>query len=478
MRYYHKIQQHGVSPRTPQPGFQPHGMARDTTTTAQRTNQTYGMVNPTNRNQPTIPSGGVEPLEEQRDYLEETRQKVNQALINVQGLLDRKDTEEGKAEIKRIISQTFYNAADLPYSLRKNANFYIEAFIHDICGFGPIQPLLNNPNITEIKVNGPLIIRIEENGAERTLEEIRFRDREHLMDIIQRIVSPIGREVNIRNPIEDAFLPDGSRVNIIIDPIAVKGPYLTIRKFVPQLTIEELCRRGAFTEDIIPVLEATAKCALNTCVSGGTGGGKTTLLNAIARFIPATESLITIEDTLELDLHHPDVRSLLTRPAGFEGTGEITATQLVKASLRMKPKRIIVGEARDSVIDDCLAAMNTGHPGSMFSAHANSPEELPERVEFMSEKPRESILSAFGKTMNMVYQVNQLPDGRRRMTHIAQICGYQNGNVVVENLFEFDHDQDRLVRTNVPFRYEKQMRDRRIEIPSILAMPVGGRYVG
>jgi pilus assembly protein CpaF len=475
MRLYHQMQQQGSNPRIGQPS-QPHRAANT------KTIQHSGQIGRMAKSAPTVQysgqKNGVDPREVQRDYLEETRQKINQALMAVPGLLDRKDTEEGKAEIKRLISTTFYNAVDLPNQIRKEANTHIEAFYNDICGFGPIQPLLNNPNITEIKVNGPSVIRIEEDGAERTVDEIRFRDREHLMDIIQRIVSPIGREVNIRNPIEDAFLPDGSRVNIIIDPIAVKGPYLTIRKFVPQLTIEELCRRGAFREEIIPVLEATAKCALNTCVSGGTGGGKTTLLNAIARFIPETESLITIEDTLELDLHHPDVRSLLTRPAGIEGNGEITAKQLVKASLRMKPKRIIVGEARDSVIDDCFAAMNTGHPGSMFSAHANSPEELPERVEFMSEKPRESILSAFGKTMNMVYQVNQLPGGRRRMTHISQICGYQNGNVVVENLFEYDYDLDRLVRTAVPFHYEKQMRDRKIEIPAILTTPAGGRHLG
>jgi pilus assembly protein CpaF len=466
MRLYQQINPkptQSIEPRNSrisQPGFQPGGVVKKAKTI-----------------QRSVPVNGEEPTADQTDYLEETRKKINQVLIGNQELLDRKDTEDGKTEIKRLISQAFYNTTDLPFPIRKEANLHIEQFFNDICGFGPIQGLLNSPTITEIKVNGPSLIRVEENGVERVVEN-RFRDREHLMDIIQRIVSPIGRKVSLMSPIEDAFLPDGSRVNVIIDPIAVKGPYLSIRKFVPQLTIDELCRRGAFDEDIIPVLEATAKCALNTCVSGGTGGGKTTLLNAIARFIPENESIISIEDTLELDLHHPDVRSLLTRPANVEGKGEVTAAQLVKASLRMKPKRIIIGEVRDEVVNDCLSAMNTGHPGSMFSIHANSPEELPERVEFLSSKPRDSILSAFGKIINIVFQVNQLPDGRRRMTHIAQICGYQKGNVVVENLFEYDYDQDRLIRTAIPFHYEKHMRDRRIEIPSILAIPAGGRRVG
>ena len=319
------------------------------------------------------------------------------------------------------------------------------------------------------------MLHFEENGIER-LVEVKFRDREHLMDIIDRIVSPIGRRVDASSPIVDAYLPDKSRVNIVLDPIAVTGPFLTIRKFVQQMTIEELVRRETFPAEIIPVFKMVAESALNFIVSGGTGGGKTTILNAIARYIPHDQSIVTIEDVLELDLQHPKVRSLITRPANIEGKGAITAKQLLINTLRMKPKRIVIGEVRDEVIDEALRAMNTGHPGSPFSIHANSPDELPETVEYLSPRSRDSILSRFGKTVQIIIQVNQLDDGtgRRRVTHISQVKGYQKGQVIIENLFEYDYGTDQLIRTNLPFYYAEKLKKKRIEVPEIL-LQVGGK---
>jgi len=404
--------------------------------------------------------------DEDTQTIEAIRQKINEQVRTTIGLLDRKDTAEGKEEIRKIITQTFYNMA--PFAMRRKAEHYIQLFYNDLCGLGPLQPLLNEPTISEITVYGPDCIWIEEHGVERMVD-VKFRDQEHVMDIIQRIVSPIGRKIDLMEPVVDAFLDDGSRVNVAIPPIAVHGPYISIRKFVPQMDIDEICARGTFQEEIKEVLRCIAEGSLNICISGGTGSGKTTILNAICRYIPReNEALVTIEDTLELDLDHPKVRSLLTRGANIEGKGEVTASMLVKNALRMKPTRIIVGEVRDAVVLDCFNAMNSGHPGSLFSIHCNKPEDLPERIELMSGLPKESIHPQVAKIIHIVVQVNRLKDGRRRMTHISQFMGYENGKVQIQHLFEYDYEKDRLVRTKHPFRFEKELLEQKIEIPRIL----------
>lgn len=398
------------------------------------------------------------------------RKRITETLMNRPDLLNNKHLSQSKEEIKMIISQAFRNAENL--HLRREADRYIAEIYHDICEYGPLTPLLEDPTITEIKVSGFERVKVEREGQESRVDT-QFRNREHLMEVIEKIVAPIGRKVDMSNPIVDAFLPDKSRVNIVLDPIAVNGPFMNIRKFVKQLTVEELCRRGAFPEWVIPIFEFVAKARFGFIVTGGTGSGKTTLLNGVSQYIQHNHDIVTIQDVIELDLQHPEVRDLLTRPANAEGKGEITTKHLLRTAMRMRPDRIITGEVRDDSIDEALNAMITGHDGSAFSMHLESPDKVQSRIEYLSKNQK--IAEVFADAVQIILHVQRLDDGRRRLTHVTQVAGIKNRRLQLENLLVFDRANDQLSRTDIPFHKTAEMQARGIAVPEVL-LKVGSQW--
>ena len=312
-----------------------------------------------------------------------------------------------------------------------------------IAGLGPIQPLIEDPTVSEIMVNSPDDVFIERQGR-LFKANIRFRDDREILDLIDRIVTPLGRRVDEQSPMVDARLPDGSRVNAIIPPLALKGPCLTIRRF-PQkaLTVDDLIVNGTISEEMADFVRQAVGARLNILISGGTASGKTTLLNCLSTFIPADERIITIEDAAELRLQQDHVVSLETRPANLEGSGEITIRHLVRNALRMRPDRIIVGEVRSAETLDMLQAMNTGHDGSLTTVHANGPREALSRIETMVlmagvDLPLRAIREQIGSALQIVIQIARAKDGRRRITHIAEIHGLEGDTVILQDLFTFD----------------------------------------
>ncbi len=302
----------------------------------------------------------------------------------------------------------------------------VENVVNRILGLGPLEPLLRDPDITEIMVNSPTEVFVERNGRLERVP-VRFRDEQHLLQVIDRIVAPLGRRVDESMPYVDARLPDGSRVNVIIRPLAVRGPALTIRKFsATPFTLKRLVRLGTLTEAMARFLQASVRARLNILVSGGTGAGKTSTLNALARAIPAGERIITIEDTAELQLSAENLVSLEARPPNIEGKGEVTIRTLVRNALRMRPDRIIVGEVRGPEAFDMLQAMNTGHPGSMTTIHANSPADAVRRLESMVlmaglELPQPTIREYITSAIHIILQQERLPDGQRRVVEIVEV---------------------------------------------------------
>jgi pilus assembly protein CpaF len=329
----------------------------------------------------------------------------------------------------------------------------------DMLGFGPLEPLLERDDIADIMINGPDTTFIEVGGRIEKAS-IKFRDNAHLVSIAQRIVGAIGRRVDESSPICDARLPDGSRVNAIIPPLAVDGATLTIRKFKKdKLTLDDLVGFGAMTPDCAKLIMAIGRSRLNTLISGGTGSGKTTMLNCLTRYIDQGERIVTCEDACELQLQQPHVVRLETRPANLEGIGEVTMRELVKNCLRMRPERIIVGEVRGSEAFDLLQAMNTGHDGSMGTVHANNPREAISRMENMiamaglnlgPKAVREQIASA----VQVIIQVQRLRDGSRKVTHISEVTGMEGDVVTLQDLyvlkFDGEDDQGKLITRQEP----------------------------
>lgn len=310
----------------------------------------------------------------------------------------------------------------------------------DMLGFGPLEPLLERDDIADIMINGPEVTYIEVKGKiERA--EVNFRDNQHLVTICQRIVGAIGRRVDESSPMCDARLPDGSRVNVIIPPLAVDGACMTIRKFKKEkLTLEKLVEFGSMTPSAAKLIMAIGRSRVNVLVSGGTGSGKTTMLNVLTRYIEQGERIITCEDACELQLQQPHVVRLETRPPNLEGVGEVTMRDLVKNCLRMRPERIIVGEVRGSEAFDLLQAMNTGHDGSMGTVHANNPREAISRMENMIAMgglnlPAKAVREQIASAVNVIVQVQRLRDGSRRLTHISEITGMEGEVVTMQDLF-------------------------------------------
>lgn len=357
--------------------------------------------------------------------------------------LSRMDAEAARNEITSAVQEIgqFRGLDVTPAELQQIAKEAAD----DMLGFGPLEELLAMDGIADIMINGPKTIYIELKGKIQ-IAPIEFRDNQHLLTICQRIVGVIGRRVDESSPICDARLPDGSRVNVIIPPLAIDGCCMTIRKFTKEkLTLEKLLEFKAMTPACMEMIKIIGACRANTLVSGGTGSGKTTMLNCLTRYMEAGERVITCEDAAELQLQQPHVVRLETRPPNLEGVGEVKMRDLIKNCLRMRPDRIIVGEVRGPEAFDLLQAMNTGHDGSMGTVHANNPREALTRMENMiamgglnlpSAAVREQIASA----VNVIIQVQRLRDGSRKVTHITEITGMEGEVVTMQDLFRFEYE--------------------------------------
>ena len=356
--------------------------------------------------------------------------------------------------------------------------------LDELLGLGPIEPLLKDPTITDILINGPKAVFIERGGK---LEEtrVRFKDDRHLLRIIQKVVSAVGRRIDESAPYVDARLADGSRVNAVVPPLAVDGPLMSIRKFAKTpITMERLTELGSIPEDIAQVLAAIVESRRNVLISGGTGSGKTTLLNAMSAFIEGTERIVTIEDSAELQLQQRHVVRLVTRPANIEGAGEVTQRDLVKNALRMRPDRIIVGEVRAGEAFDMLQAMNTGHDGSMTTVHANTPRDALSRIEQMIgmsgiDIPVTSSRSQIASAINVVIQVGRLSDGGRRLLSVSELTGMEGDVITMQEIFRFrmtgrDPDgtvQGKFEATGIRPKFMQELNDRGIDLPAGLFRP-------
>mgnify|MGYP005963961823 FL=1 len=315
---------------------------------------------------------------------------------------------------------------------------------NDILGYGPIQELVDSDEYSEIMVNGPNQIYVEHKGKLK-LTDIKFRDEEHLMNTIDRIVSAVGRHIDEASPMVDARLPDGSRVNVIIPPLSLVGAVLTIRKFGKKpITAKQLVEWGSLSPKMLNFLEACVKGKLNIIVSGGTGSGKTTLLNVLSSYIPSDERIVTIEDSAEVQLHQDHVVTLESRPANIEGKGAITIRDLVVNALRMRPDRIIVGEVRSKETLDMLQAMNTGHDGSLTTTHANSPRDAVSRLETMVmmggvELPSKAIRDQIASAIDLIVQQSRLRDGTRKVVSVTEVTGMEGNVVQMQDIFKYEH---------------------------------------
>ena len=319
-----------------------------------------------------------------------------------------------------------------------------QEMFNDILGYGPIQELVDSDEYSEIMVNGPNQIYVEHKGKLK-LTDIKFRDEEHLMNTIDRIVSAVGRHIDEASPMVDARLPDGSRVNVIIPPLSLVGAVLTIRKFGKKpITAKQLVEWGSLSPKMLNFLEACVKGKLNIIVSGGTGSGKTTLLNVLSSYIPSDERIVTIEDSAEVQLHQDHVVTLESRPANIEGKGAITIRDLVVNALRMRPDRIIVGEVRSKETLDMLQAMNTGHDGSLTTTHANSPRDAVSRLETMVkmggvELPSKAIRDQIASAIDLIVQQSRLRDGTRKVVSITEVTGMEGDVVQMQDIFKYEH---------------------------------------
>ena len=377
-----------------------------------------------------------------RESFREAKFRVQNRLINE---LDPKLDLTNQVEVRRQIEELFGKIADeegLALTRAERVRM-LEQITDEILGLGPMEPLLRDETITEVMVNGPQQVYIEREGR-LELTNVTFQNDEHVMKIIQRIISPIGRRIDESSPMVDARLADGSRVNAIIPPLSLVGPVLTIRKFsATPFTVEDLVRFGTATPEMFEFLEACVKARLNIFVSGGTGSGKTTMLNILSSFIPDDERIVTIEDAAELQLRQEHVVTLEARPANIEGKGAIPIRELVRNALRMRPDRIVVGECRSAEALDMLQAMNTGHDGSMSTGHANTPRDMLSRLETMvlmagMDLPLKAIREQIASAVDLIVHQNRLKDGSRKIVNITEVQGMEGDVIVMQDIFVFE----------------------------------------
>jgi pilus assembly protein CpaF len=378
----------------------------------------------------------------QRDtYLDLKTRVQNRLLAELDPGMDISKVNEVRAILQDVFEQVL--AEESIVLSRPERHRLFEQIVAEILGFGPLQTLLEDETVTEIMVNGAKNIYIERAGKLHRVP-LSFESDEHVMRIIDRIVAPLGRRIDESSPYVDARLPDGSRVNAVIPPISLVGPTITIRKFFKNpITIEQLIKFGSLTPEALQFLKACVEARLNIIISGGTGSGKTTLLNILSSFIPDDERIVTIENAAELQLRQEHVVTLESRPANIEGKGEVTIRQLVINALRMRPERIIVGEIRDEAALDMLQAMNTGHDGSMTTAHSNGPRDTLSRIETMTmmagmELPVRAIREQISSAIDLVCHQERMRDGTRKVTSITEVSGMEGDVIIMTDIFSFE----------------------------------------
>ncbi|MBI0577629.1 CpaF family protein [Neobacillus cucumis] len=420
---------------------------------------------PNTSSTPSIPSMQSIPSKPIKEVQESPALKKSQEFWNIEAGLHNflveelkkypsQNKEQEKMKIDEL-GEAFFNeeGGRLTFEEKQEIFEYVK---DELLAYGPITPLLENPLISEVMVNSYDEIYYEQNGK-ITRSNVSFMDDQHVMRVIERIVAPIGRRVDESSPMVDARLPDGSRVNAIIPPLALKGPSLTIRKFSDTpFTIKDLIEFGTVSEEMAEFLDICVKSKLNIFISGGTGSGKTSTLNVLSSFIPNRERIVTIEDAAELKLHQEHIVSLESRPANIEGKGQITIRDLVRNSLRMRPDRIVVGEVRGAEALDMLQAMNTGHDGSLSTGHANSPRDILSRLETMVlmagyELPVRAIREQIANAIDLIVHQSRLKDGTRKITHITEVLGMEGDTIVLQDLFLFKekgHNGDGLIQGN------------------------------
>jgi pilus assembly protein CpaF len=425
------------------------------------------------------------------DPVTEVRKRLHRSLLETLGpkLYDTIGADE---DLERTVRETITTLLALdgtPLAGPDRARVAQEA-VDEVLGHGPIEPLLRDPSISEIMVNGPGRIFVERDGRLGQVDA-EFADEAHLRRVIDRIVSRIGRRVDEASPMVDARLPDGSRVNAVVPPVALDGSTLTIRKFsADPLTVADLISFGTLTSQTAELLQACVRGRLDIVVSGGTGSGKTTTLNVLSSFIPSDERVITVEDAAELQLHQDHVVRLESRPANVEGRGEVSIRDLVRNALRMRPDRIVVGEVRDGAALDMLQAMNTGHDGSLTTVHANRPRDSIARLETMvlmagMDLPVRAIREQIASAVDLIIQVSRLKDGSRRITHITEVVGMEGDVVTLQDIFvldlkagldEYGRLRGSLQATGLRPRFLSELADHGVTVPpEIFALP-GGRW--
>ncbi len=411
---------------------------------------------------------------------QEMKSRLHRALINRMDLtkLAALSQDQVHAEVSRL-AETVLAQEAMPLSSTERDRL-INDVQHELFGLGPLEPLLADPTVSDILVNAHGTIYVERKGKLESTN-VAFKDDEHLMRVIERIVSSVGRRIDESSPMVDARLSDGSRVNAIIPPLAIDGPVLSIRRFgTAPLRMQALIENKALTKDIAEMLEMCVKARLNVVISGGTGAGKTTLLNALSAYIPEDERIVTIEDSAELQLQQPHVVRLETRPPNIEGRGEVTQRDLVRNALRMRPDRIVIGEVRSGEAIDMLQAMNTGHDGSLTTIHANTPRDALSRLETMIQMTgmrlsdramRQQIAAA----INLVVQIARHSDGGRRLTSISEITGMEGDTITMQEIFQYErtgvdtHGQviGRFRPTGIRPRFAERLKTCGLQLPRV-----------
>ena len=393
--------------------------------------------------------GKPQPASDDGGSRRSNRSAVDTAKAQIQPLVLEHMDVAAAAEMPRAVFEAQLSGwvKDLLTETKIQLNFaeqrqLVESLLADMLGLGPLEPLIDDETVNDIMVNGPKQVYVERRGK-LELTDVRFRDDDHVMNVATKIVTRIGRRIDESTPLVDARLMDGSRVNIIVPPLAIDGPSISIRKFSKKtITLDTMAQQANISPEMATLLKVASRCRLNILISGGTGSGKTTLLNALSRLIDPTERTVTIEDAAELQLQQPHVVRLETRPPNLEGSGEITMRDLLRNALRMRPDRIILGEIRGAEALDVLQAMNTGHDGSMSTIHANTPRESLTRLENMVgmtgiNLPSRAVRTQIAAAVHLIAQVNRMRDGVRRVTHIIEVVGMEGDVITTQELFTF-----------------------------------------
>lgn len=391
------------------------------------------------------PTGAKGSPPEEKNNIHQLRVTIHRQLLERLNLsnLDKMDRSEVNQVIAGVVRDLLEDEG-IPLNLEER-DFLTSQVLDEIFGLGPLEPLMEDSSISDILVDTHARVLVERDGKLFDTD-IRFQDDKHLLKVIDRIVSGVGRRIDDSSPMVDARLPDGSRVNAIIPPLAVDGPHLSIRKFKTDvLSAEDMVRMGTLSEALVELMEGVVKARLNVLISGGTGAGKTTLLNALSSFIPASERIVTVEDSAELQLRQPRVVRMETRPANLEGQGAVDQRALVINALRMRPDRIVVGEVRSSEAIDMLQAMNTGHDGSLTTLHSNSPRDALNRLETMVAManlnlPERAVRQQIASAVDVVVQLARFSDGRRRLTCLSEIVGMEGDVITMQDVFRFEQE--------------------------------------